>query len=50
MLRLGLPVSAGDFEAARGSEAVAADGFAGVAVCEEIMYAIPQARQRLGGD
>ena len=49
-LRLGSPISAGDFEVAGGREAVAADGFAGVAVCEEIMNAVPQARQRLGGD
>jgi hypothetical protein len=29
---------------------VAADGFAGVAVREKVMHAIPQARQRLGRD
>jgi len=49
-LRVDSPISAGDFEVAGGREAVAADGFARVAVREEVMHAIPQARQRLGGD
>jgi hypothetical protein len=44
------PISAGDFELAGGREAVAADGFVGVAVREKVMHAIPQARQRLGCD
>ena len=49
-LRVGSPISAGYFEVAGGCEAVAADGFARLAVREEVMHAIPQARQRLGCD
>ena len=47
---MGSPISAGYFEVAGGCEAVAADGFARLAVREEVMHAIPQARQRLGCD